>query len=81
MGLPPKILQRGVKDRVRISDARMSGTAPGALAVTANPERQSSLAGRGTMTKTIAGGCYFAVQPPSIRMSVPVIKLAHSEQR
>jgi L-arabonate dehydrase len=47
MGLPPKILQRGVKDRVRISDARMSGTAPGALAVTANPERQSSLAGRG----------------------------------
>jgi hypothetical protein len=51
------------------------------LAVTPNPERQSSLAGRGTMTKTIAGGCYLAVQPPSIRMSVPVIKLAHSEQR
>jgi hypothetical protein len=36
---------------------------------------------RATMMKTIAGGCYLAVQPPSIRMSVPVIKLAHSEQR
>jgi hypothetical protein len=29
MGLPPKLLARGVKDMVRVSDARMTGTAYG----------------------------------------------------
>mgnify|MGYP002481099129 CR=1 FL=1 len=31
MGLPPKLLRQGVKDMVRISDARMSGTAYGTV--------------------------------------------------
>jgi L-arabonate dehydrase len=31
MGLPSKLLQRGITDMVRISDARMSGTAFGAV--------------------------------------------------
>jgi L-arabonate dehydrase len=38
MGLPPKLLQRGVKDMVRISDARMSGTAYGTVVLHAAPE-------------------------------------------
>jgi dihydroxy-acid dehydratase len=38
MGLPPKILQRGVTDMVRISDARMSGTAYGTVVLHACPE-------------------------------------------
>ena len=31
MGLPPKLLQQGITDMVRISDARMSGTAYGTV--------------------------------------------------
>jgi L-arabonate dehydrase len=38
MGLPPKILQQGVTDMVRISDARMSGTAYGTAILHTSPE-------------------------------------------
>ena len=38
MALPPKILRNGVKDMVRISDARMSGTAYGTVVLHACPE-------------------------------------------
>ncbi|WP_025138037.1 IlvD/Edd family dehydratase [Achromobacter sp. DH1f] len=38
MGLPPKLLRRGVKDMVRISDARMSGTAYGTVVLHVAPE-------------------------------------------
>jgi dihydroxyacid dehydratase/phosphogluconate dehydratase len=38
MGLPPKILAKGIKDMVRISDARMSGTAYGTVVLHAAPE-------------------------------------------
>jgi L-arabonate dehydrase len=38
MGLPPKILRQGVIDMVRISDARMSGTAYGTAVLHVSPE-------------------------------------------
>ncbi|MEZ0470450.1 IlvD/Edd family dehydratase [Luteimonas salinilitoris] len=38
MPLPPKLLRRGVTDMVRISDARMSGTAYGTVVLHASPE-------------------------------------------
>ncbi|MCB8874601.1 IlvD/Edd family dehydratase [Acidisoma silvae] len=38
MGLPPKILARGITDMVRISDARMSGTAYGTVVLHVAPE-------------------------------------------
>jgi dihydroxy-acid dehydratase len=38
MGLPPKLLRRGVTDMVRISDARMSGTAYGTVVLHVCPE-------------------------------------------
>jgi dihydroxyacid dehydratase/phosphogluconate dehydratase len=38
MGLPPKLLARGVKDMVRVSDARMSGTAYGTVVLHVCPE-------------------------------------------
>ena len=38
MGLPPKILRKGIKDMVRISDARMSGTAYGTVILHVAPE-------------------------------------------
>ncbi len=38
MGLPPKLSRRGVADMVRISDARMSGTAYGTVVLHTAPE-------------------------------------------
>jgi len=38
MGLPPKLLARGISDMVRISDARMSGTAYGTVVLHMCPE-------------------------------------------
>jgi L-arabonate dehydrase len=38
MGLPPKLLRQGVTDMVRISDARMSGTAYGTVVLHVAPE-------------------------------------------
>ncbi len=38
MGLPPKILKQGITDMVRVSDARMSGTAYGTVVLHASPE-------------------------------------------
>ena len=38
MGLPAKLLRAGVKDMVRISDARMSGTAYGTVVLHVAPE-------------------------------------------
>src|SRR5581483_11422826 len=38
MPLPPKILKQGVTDMIRISDARMSGTAYGTVVLHVSPE-------------------------------------------
>jgi dihydroxyacid dehydratase/phosphogluconate dehydratase len=38
MGLPAKLLARGIKDMVRVSDARMSGTAYGTVVLHVCPE-------------------------------------------
>jgi L-arabonate dehydrase len=41
MGLPPKLLAQGVSDMVRISDARMSGTAYGTVVLHVAPEARA----------------------------------------
>ncbi|MGE6783863.1 L-arabinonate dehydratase [Ensifer adhaerens] len=38
MGLPPKVLKKGITDMIRISDARMSGTAYGTVILHTAPE-------------------------------------------
>lgn len=38
MGLPPKVLRKGITDMLRISDARMSGTAYGTVILHTSPE-------------------------------------------
>lgn len=38
MGLPPKVLRKGITDMVRVSDARMSGTAYGTVVLHTAPE-------------------------------------------
>ncbi|MFC6053550.1 dihydroxy-acid dehydratase [Acinetobacter sp. Ac_877] len=42
MGLPPKILEKGITDMVRISDARMSGTAYGTVVLHVAPEAMAA---------------------------------------
>lgn len=42
MGLPPKILAKGITDMVRISDARMSGTAYGTVVLHVAPEAMAA---------------------------------------
>jgi dihydroxy-acid dehydratase len=41
MALPPKLLRQGVRDMVRISDARMSGTAYGTVVLHVSPEAEA----------------------------------------
>jgi dihydroxy-acid dehydratase len=41
MPLPKKLLERGVKDMIRISDARMSGTAFGTVILHVAPEAEA----------------------------------------
>jgi dihydroxy-acid dehydratase len=41
MALPPKLLEKGVRDMVRISDARMSGTAYGTVILHVAPEAEA----------------------------------------
>jgi len=41
MGLPPKLLAKGVTDMLRISDARMSGTAYGSVVLHVAPEARA----------------------------------------
>ena len=41
MGLPPKLLAQGVTDMVRLSDARMSGTAYGTVVLHVAPEARA----------------------------------------
>jgi dihydroxy-acid dehydratase len=41
MALPPKLLHKGVRDMVRISDARMSGTAYGTVILHVSPEAEA----------------------------------------
>jgi hypothetical protein len=41
MGLPPKVLRKGITDMVRISDARMSGTAYGTVVLHTSPKRRA----------------------------------------
>ena len=38
MGIPSKLLEKGVKDMVRISDGRMSGTGFGTVVLHVSPE-------------------------------------------
>jgi dihydroxyacid dehydratase/phosphogluconate dehydratase len=52
MGLPPKVLRKGITDMVRISDARMSGTAYGTVVLHTSPRsRARRPAGRGPLRR------------------------------
>jgi len=52
MPLPPKLLKKGVTDMVRISDARMSGTAYGTVVLHVCPKLRPAARSRWSRTAT-----------------------------
>ena len=73
MGLPPKLLRKGVTDMVRISDARMSGTAYGTVVLHTSPE-----AAAGGPLAVVRDGDMIALDVPnrSLHLDIPAEELA-----
>jgi L-arabonate dehydrase len=67
MALPPKVLRRGITDMVRISDARMSGTAYGTVVLHVAPE--SAAGGPLALVKT---GDVIELDVPARRLHLDV---------
>lgn len=67
MGLPPKILRKGITDMVRVSDARMSGTAYGTVVLHAAPE-----AARGGALAVVRNGDMIELDVPNRRLHLDV---------
>jgi L-arabonate dehydrase len=67
MGLPPKVLEKGVTDMIRISDARMSGTAYGTVVLHVCPE-----AAVGGPLALVKDGDMVELDVPGRRLSVDV---------
>jgi dihydroxy-acid dehydratase len=67
MGLPEKLLKKGVTDMVRISDARMSGTAYGTVVLHVSPE-----AAAGGPLALVADGDMIELDVPGRRLHLDV---------
>jgi L-arabonate dehydrase len=67
MGLPPKVLEKGITDMVRISDARMSGTAYGTVVLHVCPE-----AAVGGPLALVKNGDTIALDVPGRRLTIDV---------
>lgn len=67
MGLPPKVLRKGFTDMVRISDARMSGTAYGTVVLHAAPE-----AAVGGPLAVVRSGDIIEIDVPARRLHLDV---------
>ncbi len=67
MGLPPRLLARGVTDMIRISDARMSGTAYGTVILHVAPEAED-----GGVLALVRSGDEIAFDGPARRLELLV---------
>lgn len=67
MGLPPKVLKKGITDMVRISDARMSGTAYGTVVLHTSPE-----AATGGPLAVVRSGDYIELDVPNRRIHLDI---------
>ena len=73
MGLPPKILRKGITDMVRISDARMSGTAYGTVVLHTSPE-----AAAGGPLAVVQNGDFIELDVPNRRLHLDISDAALS---
>ncbi len=67
MGLPPKVLRKGITDMVRISDARMSGTAYGTVVLHTSPE-----AAAGGPLAVVQNGDMIALDVPNRSLTLEI---------
>ena len=67
MGLPPKVLKKGIRDMIRISDARMSGTAYGTVILHTAPE-----AAAGGPLAVVRTGDMIEVDVPARRLHLDI---------
>ncbi len=67
MGLPPKVLKKGITDMVRISDARMSGTAYGTVVLHTSPE-----AAAGGPLAVVQTGDFIELDVPNRRLHLDI---------
>ena len=67
MGLPPKVLRKGITDMVRISDARMSGTAYGTVVLHTSPE-----AAAGGPLAVVQNGDFIELDVPNRRLHLEI---------
>ena len=67
MGLPPKVLRKGITDMIRLSDARMSGTAYGTVILHAAPE-----AAAGGPLALVENGDMIEVDVPNRRLHLAI---------
>lgn len=67
MPLPPKLLKRGITDLIRISDARMSGTAYGTVVLHTSPE-----AAAGGTLALVQNGDFIELDVPNRRLHLDV---------
>jgi dihydroxy-acid dehydratase len=76
MPLPPKLLRRGITDVLRISDARMSGTAYGTVVLHVSPE-----AAAGGPLALVRNGDLIEVDVPGRRLHLDVSDAELAERR
>ena len=76
MPLPPKLLRRGITDILRISDARMSGTAYGAVVLHVSPE-----AAAGGPLALVKNGDLIEVDVPARRLHLDVSEAELAKRR
>jgi L-arabonate dehydrase len=76
MPLPPKLLRRGITDILRISDARMSGTAYGAVVLHVSPE-----AAAGGPLALVRSGDLIEVDVPARRLHLDVSDAELAERK
>src|SRR5687768_718438 len=76
MPLPPKLLRRGITDILRISDARMSGTAYGSVVLHVSPE-----AAAGGPLALVQNGDFIEVDVPGRRLHLDVSDAELSRRR
>jgi dihydroxy-acid dehydratase len=77
MPLPPKVLRKGITDMVRISDARMSGTAYGTVVLHVSPEAAAG----GTLALVQNGDMIeLDVESRRLHLDVPDAELARRRQ-
>jgi L-arabonate dehydrase len=67
MGIPSKLLERGVKDMVRISDGRMSGTGFGTIVLHVSPE-----AANGGKFALIKNGDIISLDVPNRKLNINI---------